>query len=78
MKDYRRRSRDKDTRSKREESRDRAHRKRDGSTDSRRKARRDDSREKSYMKNSSSGNNEVRAFHIFSLLHFLAKVLTDE
>ena len=78
MKDYRRRSRDKDTRSKREESRDRAHRKRDGSTDSRRKARRDDSREKSCKKNSSSGNNEVSAFHLFSLPHLLIKVLIDE
>lgn len=46
MKDYRRRSRDRDSRAYRDDSRDRARRRREGSADSRRKGRRDDSRDR--------------------------------
>ena len=47
MRDYRRRSRDRDSRAHRDDSRDRDRRRQDGSADSRRK-RRDDSRDRTY------------------------------
>lgn len=56
MRDYRRRSRDRDSRAYRDDSRDRARRWREGSADSRRKGRRDDSRDRNQK---SAGAKEV-------------------
>lgn len=62
MKDYRRRSRDRDLRSKRDDSRDRNRRRRDGSISPRRKAKVEDVRERSHKVMNGAGSSEVSTF----------------
>lgn len=59
MKDYRRRSRERESRNKRDDSRDRARRRRDVSLSPRRKGKVDDGRERSQKATNGAGNNEV-------------------
>lgn len=59
MKDYRRRSRERDSRNKRDDSRDRTKRRRDVSLSPRRKGKVDDGRERSQKASNGAGNSEV-------------------
>lgn len=60
MKDYRRRSREREPRNKRDDSRDRARRRRDVSLSPRRKGKVDDGRERSQKATNGAGKSEVR------------------
>lgn len=67
MKDHRRRSRDRDSRSYRDDSRERARRRRDGSADSRRKGRRDDSRDKPPRRSAKEVKHTITGFYLCSV-----------